>query len=152
MHYSDVRMGTTAAQITSLTIVYSAIYLGADPRKQQSSAPLAFVRENHRWEVNSPHKWPITRKMFPFDDVIMARHSQKLAYTQQTTFVDSFTETEMSSFLWNYHHWLHWKLSKWQLPVQPVMKISSNDDIFVSVLLLTLPFYCFTSLCLHNPK
>ena len=37
-----------------------------------------------------------------------------------------FTETEMSSFWWNFHHWLHWKLSKWQLPVQPVMKISSK--------------------------
>ena len=37
-----------------------------------------------------------------------------------------YTETEMSSFWWNYHHWLHWKLSKWQLPVQPVMKISSK--------------------------
>ena len=24
-----------------------------------------------RWPVNSPHKWPVTRKMFPFDDVIM---------------------------------------------------------------------------------
>ena len=32
----------------------------------------------------------------------------------------------MSSFWWNFHHWLHWKLSKWQLPVQPVMKISSK--------------------------
>ena len=36
------------------------------------------------------------------------------------------TETEKSSFWWNVHHWLHWKLSKWQLPVQPVMKISSK--------------------------
>ena len=25
----------------------------------------------HRGPVNSPHKWPLTRKMFPFDDVIM---------------------------------------------------------------------------------
>ena len=25
----------------------------------------------HRGPVNSPHKWPVTRKMFPFDDVIM---------------------------------------------------------------------------------
>ena len=25
----------------------------------------------HQWPVNSPHTWPITRKMFPFDDVIM---------------------------------------------------------------------------------
>ena len=36
------------------------------------------------------------------------------------------TETEMLSFWWNLHHWLHWKLSKWQLPVPPVMKISSK--------------------------
>ena len=28
--------------------------------------------ENSPWPVNSPHKWPVTRKMFPFDDVIMA--------------------------------------------------------------------------------
>ena len=40
-------------------------------RKCQSSAPLAFVRGIHRRPVNSPHKWPVTRKMFPFDDVIM---------------------------------------------------------------------------------
>ena len=26
----------------------------------------------------------------------------------------------------NFHHWLHWKLSCWQLPVQPVMRISSK--------------------------
>ena len=40
-------------------------------KKHQSSASLAFVRGIHRWPVNSPHKWPVTRKMFPFDDVIM---------------------------------------------------------------------------------
>ena len=44
---------------------------GADQRKHQSSAPLAFVRGIHRGPVNSPHKWPVTLKMFPFDDVIM---------------------------------------------------------------------------------
>ena len=46
-------------------------YSGADQRKHQSSASLAFVRGIHRWPVNSPHKGPVTRKMFPFDDVIM---------------------------------------------------------------------------------
>ena len=46
-------------------------YSAADQRKHQSSASLAFVRGIHRWPVNSPHKWPVTRKMFPFDDVIM---------------------------------------------------------------------------------
>ena len=42
-----------------------------DQSKHQSSASLAFVWEIHRGPVNFPHKWPVTRKMFPFDDVIM---------------------------------------------------------------------------------
>ena len=70
-HYTDVIMGTMASQITSLTIVYSAVYSGADQRKHQSSVSLPFVRGIHRGPVNSPHKWPVTWKMFPFDDVIM---------------------------------------------------------------------------------
>ena len=37
----------------------------------QITALLAFVRGIHRSPVNSPHKGPVTRKMFPFDDVIM---------------------------------------------------------------------------------
>ena len=56
---------------TSLTIVYLTVYSGADQRKHQSSTSLAFERGIHRSPVNSPHKWPVTRKMFPFDDVIM---------------------------------------------------------------------------------
>ena len=71
IHYDDVRMGEIASQITSLSIVYSIVYSDADQRKHQSSAALAFVRGIHRGPVNSPHKWPVTRKMFPFDDVIM---------------------------------------------------------------------------------
>ena len=39
--------------------------------KIKETASLAFVWGIHRWPVNSPHKWPVTRKMFPFDDVIM---------------------------------------------------------------------------------
>ena len=69
--YDDVIMDTIASQITSLTSVYSTVYSGADHRKHQSSASLAFVWGIHRGPVNSPHKWPVTRKMFPFDDVIM---------------------------------------------------------------------------------
>ena len=70
-HYGDAIMDAIASQITSLTIVYSIVYSDADQRKHQSSASLAFVRGIHRGPVNSPHKWPVTRKMFPFDDVIM---------------------------------------------------------------------------------
>ena len=64
-------MSAIASQITSLTIVYSTVYSDADQRKHQSSASLAFVRGIHRGPVNSPHKGPVTRKMFPFDDVII---------------------------------------------------------------------------------
>ena len=70
-HYGDVIMGTVASEITSITIVYSTVYSGADQREYQSSASLVFVWGIHRGPVNSPHKWPVKRKMFPFDDVIM---------------------------------------------------------------------------------
>ena len=64
-------MDAMASKITSLTIVYSTVYLDADQRKYQRSASLAFVRGINRWPLNSPHKGPVTRKMFPFDYVFM---------------------------------------------------------------------------------
>ena len=70
-HYDDVIMSAIASQITSLMIVYSIVYSDADQGNHQSSASLAFVWGIHRGPVNSPHEWPVTRKMFPFDDVIM---------------------------------------------------------------------------------
>ena len=64
-------MTTMASQITSLTVVYLTVYSDADQRKHQSSVSLAFVRGIHpdRW---IPHKGPVTRKVFPFDNVIMS--------------------------------------------------------------------------------
>ena len=46
----------------------------------QRSASLAFVREVHRWLMDSPHKGPGTRKMFPFDDVNMKHRIAVLSY------------------------------------------------------------------------
>ena len=62
-------------QITSLPIVYSNVYLGTNQRKHQSSASLAFVRGIHRWPMNSEHKRPVARKMFPFHE------SKKIHYS-----------------------------------------------------------------------
>ena len=76
LHYHDVMMGAMAPQITSPAIDYWSIYSGTDQRKHQSSVSLAFVWGIHRWPVNSPHKGPVTRKMFPFDEVIMRGWSQ----------------------------------------------------------------------------
>ena len=63
-HYIDVIMGAMASQITSLKIVHSTVYSGEDQRKHQNFTSLTFVRGIHRWPVNSPHKWSVTRKMF----------------------------------------------------------------------------------------
>ena len=76
LHYGDVIMSVIASLITSLTIVYSSVYSGADQRKHQSSASLAFVRGIQRRPMNSLHKGPVTRKMFPFDDVIMNKNDR----------------------------------------------------------------------------
>ena len=65
-------MSAMASLTIDVTIVYSTVWLGADQRKHQRSPLLAFVRGIHRWPVNSPHKGPVTRKMLPFDDVIMS--------------------------------------------------------------------------------
>ena len=77
-HCEDVIMSWMASQITSLTIVYSTVYPGADQKKHQSSVSLAFVRGIHQGPVNSPHKRPVMRKMFPFDDIIMPPDNMSL--------------------------------------------------------------------------
>ena len=73
IHYNDVIMSAMASQITSLAIGYSSVYSGEGQRKHRSSASLAFVRGIQQWPLNSPHKGPVTRKMFPFDDVVMRK-------------------------------------------------------------------------------
>ena len=68
-HYSDVIMGATASQTTSLTIVYATVYSGAYQRKHQSSAWPLWGNSPVTGEF--PAQRPVTRKKFPFDDVIM---------------------------------------------------------------------------------
>ena len=71
--YSDVILSMIASQITGISIVCSTVCSRADQRKHQSYASLALVWGNHQWLVDSPHKGPVTQKMFPFDYVIMNR-------------------------------------------------------------------------------
>ena len=74
-HYCDVimawwRLKPPASRLFSQPSI-QAHKEKKDQRNLQSSASLAFVWGIHRLPVNSRHKWPVTRKMFPFDDVIM---------------------------------------------------------------------------------
>ena len=81
-HYNDIIISMMASQITSLTMVYSSVYSGAHQRKHQSTS-LDFVRGIHQWPVNSAHKGPVTRKIFPFDDIIMIHLENNSPITRQ---------------------------------------------------------------------
>ena len=106
-HCSDVVMSAMASQITSLTIVYSTVYSGADQRKHQSSAPLAFVRGITRLPVNSPHRGPVTRKMLPFDDVIMV-----ISHAGKSEDIYPWHKLKITNLIWQPHplgpHELTW--------------------------------------------
>ena len=127
-------MSTMASQIISLTIIYSTVYSGADQRKHQNSTSLAFVRGIHREPVNSPHKGPVTRKMFPFDDVIMYSPLQEMQWGT-SHHMRTFT-TQPSSVCWtentSYSAWRHAKVLMLpcriflKLPIWMPMKLSSE--------------------------
>ena len=97
-HYNDVIMSAMASPITSLMIVYSTVYSGTDQRKHQSSTSLAFVRGIHQWPVNSWHKGPVTRKMFPFDDIIMVITNFGCSIHMAPSLEDSFCNSDL---IWN---------------------------------------------------
>ena len=105
IHNTGVIMSSMASQITSLFTVQWTVYSGADQRKHQSSASLAFERGIHRWPVNSQHKCPETRKMFPFDDVIM-----KTDYSQSITYLVlvNFTRIGVTSTVTVMQPWGFW--------------------------------------------
>ena len=77
-HYCDVIMGPMASKITSLTIVYSTIYSGADQRKHQRSASLDFVRGIPRS--------PVTQRASNAENVsIWWRHNGTKAHSAEFT-------------------------------------------------------------------
>ena len=123
-------MGTIASQITSLTIVYSTVYSDADQRKHQSSASLAFVQGIHRRPVNSLHKWPITQKMFPFDDLIMIMGIPMLMIW------DLYIELSSIPFTLTSHE-LHGTSNHWQL-----------NCLFNSLLKITMKYQRVTLMAL----
>ena len=90
VNYNDVIMSAMASQITSLTIVYSTVY---SRRRSKKTSKLFFtglgVWRIHRWPVNSPHKWPVTHKKAPFDDVIMFHGNSRLV-AQENICCNSF--------------------------------------------------------------
>ena len=112
-HYNVVIMTAMVSQITSITIVYSTAYSRSISKKHQSSASLAFVLGIHQSPVNSPHKWPVTRKMFPFaeaqikENIKAVRHWHFVRGIQRSP-VDSprkgpCSNVENVSIWWRHH-------------------------------------------------
>ena len=66
-------MGAMASQITGVSMAFSTVCSGADQRKYQSSASLAFVLTEGNSVVTGefPAQRASNAEMFPFDDVIM---------------------------------------------------------------------------------
>ena len=93
-------MSATASQITGVSIVWSPVCSGADQRKHQRFASLAFVTWNHRWPVDSPHKGAVTRKMFPFDNVIMRTADTPLSKLTMIHFSDEYMRHQTSVWLY----------------------------------------------------
>ena len=75
VYYSYVEMNAMLSQITGVSMACSTVFRRR-LKKNQSSASLSFVWGIHRSPVNSPHEGPVTRKMFPFDYVIILYPSQ----------------------------------------------------------------------------
>ena len=96
-HYCDVILGAMASQITSLTIVYSRVHSSADKKIIKAPRHWSLWDEftGHRW---IPHRWPITRKMFPFNE---------------SSFISWLRDDDTARFL---HYWFFWgEIHRWPL-------------------------------------
>ena len=91
---NDVIIGTIASQITSLIIVHSTVYSYADQGKHQSSAS----------PVNFPHTRPVTRKMFPFDDVFMKSNFIHQTSISNRSFIEAPSYILIKNELWQSCH------------------------------------------------
>ena len=91
--------------------LFDQLFVQAQIKKHQSSASLAFMRGNHRWPVVFPHKRPITRKIFSFDDVIVCRpgamskmiQSEKSLQKNQSIIQSFWDRSHMAVCLWSEH-------------------------------------------------
>ena len=77
MRYNDAIMSAMASQITSVSIVCNCLFRHR-PKKTSKLCVTGPCEGIHRSPVDTPQKRPVTRKMFPFDDVIML-HNGALA-------------------------------------------------------------------------
>ena len=143
-HYNDVIMRAMASQTTWVPIVYSTVCSGADQRKHQCSASLAFACEEtgDRWITLT--KGPVTPKMFPFDDVIMMGIGASFSQSFTDLHTHSVCRTSLKRKCLHFDEIFitgctescqndNFQCSQW-------WKFHQNDDIFVSVMCCVFAF------------
>ena len=106
--WARLRLRSPASRLFNQLIIQAEI-----KENIKSSASKAFVRGIHRWSVNSPHKGPVTRKLFPFDDVIMLFHKRKISVIARQILYD----------------WLLWSPGQWKTLLRPPINITCADDM-----------------------
>ena len=139
-HHNDVIMSAMPSQITGVWIVCWTICSRAEYRKHQSCASLAYTWGIHRWPVYSPHKRPVTREMFLFDDVIMVRKCYLIHNSDNTWSVNPFVAVYMHwTSLINLHdkHILHklymWTRKKLMIDIEYHIQYETNITVIMGV-------------------
>ena len=105
-HYNEVIMTTVASQITSLTIVYSIRLFRRRSKKTSKLRVTGLCAGNSPGPVNSPHKGPVTRKMLPFDDVIMFTLMRRYCFIDNC-YIHNDCSSANESTLKNTVIWIH---------------------------------------------
>ena len=134
-HYSDVIMSTIASQITGVSMVYSAVFSGADERKHQSSASLVLWGEltGDRWIPLTKGQW--RGKCFHLMTSSWRRHNI-CKHDIAKNVPQLFTREDLSPLI-RHRHFLHF----WQL-----CKKSLTSNCCAQIVSFTIYFYFFSCL------
>ena len=131
-HYNDVIMTTIASEITSLVVVYSAVYSDADQRKHQSSASLGFV-----WGIHRDRWIPRTKGQLRGKCLHLMTSSCLGNYWRVITCLRYRLQQSDSGWQGTSRKWIIDELSKWVLQYTKQWRLENQSRLFEGSPLLT---------------
>ena len=128
-HYIDVIMSAMVSQISSLATVYSTVYLRRRSKKTSKPRVTGLCAGNSPvlGGVDSPHKAPVTRKMFPFDDVVMSKNPISKDAWSNSSLLPRFIYWCNSNLI--YHESLWNEKPDWHLGSHVIVKCTLHDTL-----------------------
>ena len=127
-HHSDVRLSAMTSQITGAWIVCTTVC---------SDAYKEYIYQSSTAPVDSPLKGPVTRKMFPFDDVIMVILEVRdwgPDFNRVSTALEKSLKFISVSRSWE-NHWISWKFLKFVKMKESWKNHSISDQSLMEKLL-----------------